>query len=155
LYYAGAVAALGLLAFGTGVRCCFAKPPPVPGAAAQAPVADGPPPREASWSPARVRLETEELFGYLQPRPAPAPRPKHSPRRRGWLVRSLFGVVWGVVFFAGAVVIAFLWATTGAGDDAEVRRQLAEEAEGPLLLLGSLVLATVLGMLGWLPGTDR
>jgi hypothetical protein len=155
LYYAGAVAAFGVLAFGTGVRRGFAKPPPSLDATAPAPVGDVPPQREASCAPARVRLVTEEFIGYYPPRPASASRPRHSPRRRGWLVRAFFGVVWAAFFFVGAVVLASLWATTGAGDDPEVCKQLAEEVEGPLVLLVSLVLATLLGIPGWLPGTGR
>lgn len=158
-FYAGALAAFGVLAFCTGVRRGFTKPPPFLGAAPQGPVADVPPQRETSFSPAKVGLATEGLVGPSRPRPAPFDSPpEQPPRGRRWFVRTFFGMVWAVVFFIGGVVVASLWATAGAGDDPELRKQLAEEAgrqQGPLLLLGSLVLATVLGVLGWLPGTRR
>jgi hypothetical protein len=157
--FAAVLAGFGVLAFCTAVNRGLAKPPPFLGTAPQEPVADVPPQRETSFSPARVGLATEGLIGHFRPRPAAFDSPpEQPPKGRRWFVRTFFGMVWAVVFFIGGVVIASLWATTGAGDDPEVRKQLAEQAgrqQGPLLLLGSLVLATVLGVLGWLPGTRR
>ncbi len=155
--FAFVLAVFGLLAFCTAVNRGLAKPPPFVGAPPQGPVADVPSPRESSFSPARVGLATEGLIGHAPPRSTFASQPE-PPKGRRWFVRTFFGLVWAVVFFVGAVVIASLWATTGAGDDPEVRKQLAEEAgrhQGPLLFLGSIFLATLLGVLGWLPGTRR
>jgi hypothetical protein len=156
--FAAVLAGFGVLAFCTAVNRFLAKPPPFLGTATQGPVADVPPQRETSFSPARVGLATEGLIGYSQPRAAAASEPEHAPKRRSWLVRTFFGIVWAVVFFFLAAFISALIVNTGAGGDPEVRKQLAEEAgrqQGPWLLLGSIVLATVLGVLGWLPGTRR
>jgi hypothetical protein len=98
------------------------------------------------------------MIGYSQARPASVSQPEQLPKRRSWLVRTFFGIVWAVVFFFVAALVCSLLATMGAGDDPEVRKHLAEEAgrqQGPWFLLGSIVLATLLGILGWLPGTRR
>jgi hypothetical protein len=93
-----------------------------------------------------------------QPTKQPTYQPEQRPRQCSWAVRAFCGVAWAVVFFIVAGVVVSLLATQGAGDDPEVRKQLAQEAgrkQGPLLVLGCIVLTTVLGCLGWLPGTRR
>jgi hypothetical protein len=149
--YAGAVGVFGLLMFFTGVRGFFAKPPPYLGAVSEQPVRDTP------------RKPSYQFVGQALPEPTyqpaePAHQSERPPRQRSLVVRAFFGFVWAGVFFVVAATIASLLATMGAGDDPEVRKQLAQEAgqkHGPLLVLGSIVLATGLGWLGWLPGTRR
>jgi hypothetical protein len=142
--YAVAVGVFGLLMFSTGVRGFFAKPPPFLGTATEEPVRHTP---------------REPAYRFLdQASPQPSYQPERPPRRRRWAVRVFFGVVWAVVFFLAAAAVVSLLVVQGAGDDPEVRQQLAQEAgqkQGPLVLLGTVVLTTVLGCLGWLPGTRR
>jgi hypothetical protein len=151
-FQAGFLALFGLLLSFTGVRGVFVKPPPFVGAAKEEPVLAAP--RE----PAYRMIQQPVLQPTYQAAPQPICQPERQPRRRGLVVRAFFGFLWAVVFFAGAAVLATWLAVHGAADDPEVCNQLAQEAgqkQGPLLLLGSLVLATVLGCLGWLPGTRK
>jgi hypothetical protein len=111
--------------------------------------------------PGTVSLRTAlAVPGAVRPAPSPGilvdyqrPLAERSP-----LIRTFFGLVWVVGFVFGSVLIAALLATSGAGDNRELRRQLARqsgETIGPWVLLGSTTSAIVLACLGLLPGTGQ
>ncbi len=80
------------------------------------------------------------------------------PQNRSGTRWALGSVAWAGVFLLVAVLVIVSLAKPGAVSDPEVRKQLVQETmqkQGPWLLLGPLLLATVLGWLGWLPGTRR
>lgn len=70
--------------------------------------------------------------------------------------RAFFCFVWSVVFFFGSALAFSIAATSAAGDDPAKREAAARESgktTGPIVLLGSLASAIVLGGAGLLPGT--
>ncbi len=129
----GILGGFGILIFISGIGLLMMKPPPpMPG--------DG-----ATTTPARPPIQVQV--------PPTGPAQTRSP-----IVRVISGVVWVVVFFFVGALVASALATQGAGEDEQLRAQLIEESSrtvGPWVLLGSILVASVLGALGILPGTRR
>lgn len=138
----GAVAVFGMLMLGHGLGRFIAKPPAYLGDATQG--LDS----HTQLAPAFHPSFQPEEVGQLE----------HPPRPRHWIVRTIFTLVWAVVFFVVAALIASQLAILGAPDDQEIRKQLNEASGrrlGPWFLLASITLVPLLGYLGKLPGTRR
>lgn len=141
---AGAVAVVGVIMFFSGLGGLFSKPPPFVGPTTPVPVSATP------VGTARVGVATPVGVGYAQPMQA-VPF-EATPQGRGCLIPTISCIVWMVVFFFGSGVAAALIAGLAGGGDPDLPKQWGEKL-GPWLLLGSIVLAILLSILGVLPGT--
>lgn len=120
-------------------RHLLAKPPPLVTQAAQP---------AGTASPAVGRAAAPAWAQPMQPTP--------EVRGRGCFLPAIACMVWAVLFFiVSGVAVAFMSVRAAGGDEALQQKLSKEWGEkfGPWLLLGSLVLAILLSVIGVLPGT--
>jgi hypothetical protein len=144
----GMLGGFGLICVFTGLGLLFQKSPPAMAGSSVETPPERPAPRLLVPPQGGQQLIAAR---YIVPE-------EQAPKQRSAFVRIFFSVVWAVVFFLGTAVVLSIVAVQRAGEDQELQKQFAEESGrtiGPWALLGSIVLASVLGCKGILPGTRR